>query len=518
MDKKRKILILIALGLAIFVVVLDTGLMNIAIRAIIDDLNTTAQTIQSMITIYSLVMAMFTLIGARLGDIIGRKNIFIIGTILFGTGALIATFAPSVTYLMIGWSIIEGIGASLMMPATLSLIASEFEKKDLALGLGIWGGISALGAALGPIIGGFLTEKFTWRLAFFIEVIPIIIIILLSPEIPEKHNYTRAKSLDIKGSLYSALGLGTLVYAILNANKFGWITALNKNYEIFHFSITFWLILLSFCFIYLFARTELQCEKNNCSPLIELSIFRNKSFTISTTIALLVNLAEAGALFIIPLFLIIYRGYTPIQLSISLIPLMIAVFIMSLYGSRFVKYKKLVVIAGLSITTISAYWLSTNISPTTTIDSMWRGLLLLGIGIGLIMSQLTNITISSVSVDEASEASGLNSTLRNLGTSLGTAIIGTILFGALNTTLLQDLKANPLIPPTVRTKLITQIKENKDTQVLKTMQKHSKESGQIKLILDNSFVLATQKALNVTVGFLALSTTLALFLPSRKEN
>ena len=480
MKDKNKIYTLLALGLAIFVVILDGTLMNIAIKAIIQDLNTSAEAVQAMITIYALIMAMFTLIGARLGDIYGRKNIFLIGSGLFGIGALIATFAPNATVLLLGWSVIEGLGAALMMPSTLSLMASDFKGTDRSIGLGIWGGISALGAAFGPILGGFLTTHFTWRLAFFVEIIPILLIFLWAKVIPDKKDYIQKKQLDYKGSMLSATALGFLIYALLYANDFGWLFPNSTHSAGFlGLSITFWFILISFILFLFFIKQELKCEKHtNCLPLIDMNIFKNKTFTLSIIIALSISTAQAGALFILPLFLLIFRGFSAIDISITLLPLMLAIFLVSTFASRFDKHKRTITIAGLIITIISSFMLKTTITATTNLTDFIPGLVMLGIGIGLIMAQLTNITISSVKTVKAGEASGINSTIRRLGASLGTAIIGTILFSMLNTTNL----------PTAQSQ-----------------------------ISDISFINATRKSLDATIIILGIGLIASLFIPN-KEN
>ena len=517
MNKKNRNITLFVLGLAIFVVVLDGTFMNIAMNAIVHDLNTSLESVQTMITVYSAVMAAFTLIGARLGDKIGRKKIFLIGTTLFGIGALIAAFATNSYALLIGWSIIEGLGASLMMPATLAILASDFKGKDRALGLGIWGAVSAMGAAFGPIIGGYLTTSFTWRLAFGLEIIPIILVLTLSIFIPDPKNYLTKKKLDIKGSIVSAFSLSLIIYALLHANNYGWVKPQGTS-TLLGFSLTIWFLLIATVLFIYFIKIEQKCmQSKNCAPLIELDIFKNKTFVLSLIIALIITIAQAGALLVLPIFLLTFRHFPALNVSITLLPLMLAVLVTSTLGSKFYKHKKKVTILGLLVTTLSAFILKNQITEVATLNSITLGLIILGLGIGLIMSQLTNITISSVSIKRAGEASGLNSTIRRFGAALGTAIMGTIMFSLLTTNFAQEIKQYTTIPNRTQKQLTISIKTKQTLNItsLNTLQKEQKSN--INKIYTKTFIYSTRKTMDVMIFILIPAIIAAILLPNDKQ-
>ncbi len=458
--------VLTALAASLFVIVLDGTLMNVSISAVVRDLNTTAVEMQSLITIYSLVMAAFMLLGAKLGDVYGHKKMFILGVILFGIGAGTAAIAPNTTILMLGWSIIEGLGAALMMPATLSLMMINFEGKNRALAFGVWGGVAAAGAALGPIIGGFFTDNYSWRVAFALEVGVILLVIFLSRKIIDIHEEKKI-SIDWIGAILSVFGLGSLVLGLLKAYEYGWFHAkknalvLGRTLDLNGTSIAFWLMIIGLIISILFVLYELKVSKQGKDVLLKPGLFKIKGFVSGVIVAFVLSLAQAAMFFTIPLFLQIYKGYDAMQTGLVLLPMTISVFLASVIGSRVigknakVKPKHLVQV-GLLITLLSAYIISKTLTPDVEGRDFTLGFVLFGTGMGLVMSQLTNLTLSSVDVHDSGDASGINSTLRRFGSSLGTAIIGTIMFTALTTNMVNGVKELNL-PPVVEKMVIEKV-------------------------------------------------------------
>ena len=206
-----------------FVLVIDTTIMNVSISTLINDFDTDVTTVQAAITLYALVMASLMITGGKIGDIIGRKKAFRIGLIIYGTGSFLTAISPTMAVLFVGWSILEGLGATLVMPAIQTLVTSNYSGKDRAIAYGIIGGIVASAIALGPIIGGWLTTSYTWRLAFGGEVVIVLLVLLLSRYILDAPLETEEKPrLDIVGSIISALGMGLIVFGILLAGTYGW--------------------------------------------------------------------------------------------------------------------------------------------------------------------------------------------------------------------------------------------------------------------------------------------------------
>lgn len=208
--------VLIALSLAMFVLVIDTTIMNVSISALISDFKTDVTTVQAAITLYALVMASLMITGGKIGDIIGRKRAFMIGLIIYGTGSFLTAISPSMAVLFLGWSILEGLGATLVMPSIQILVTSNYSGADRALAYGILGGITASAVALGPIIGGWLTTAYTWRLAFAGEVVIVLLILWTSRYILDAPLESEERPrMDIVGSIISALGIGFFVLGIL---------------------------------------------------------------------------------------------------------------------------------------------------------------------------------------------------------------------------------------------------------------------------------------------------------------
>lgn len=223
MEKKT---VLIALSLAMFVLVIDTTIMNVSISALISEFQTDVTTVQAAITLYSLVMASLMITGGKIGDIIGRKKTFRVGLIVYGTGSFLTAVSPSMAVLFLGWSILEGLGATFVMPSIQTLVTSNYSGADRAFAYGILGGITASAVALGPIIGGWLTTAYTWRLAFAGEVVIVLLILWTSRSIIDAPLESGARpQMDIVGSIISALGIGFFVFGILLAGKYGWLKA-----------------------------------------------------------------------------------------------------------------------------------------------------------------------------------------------------------------------------------------------------------------------------------------------------
>src|SRR5664280_951011 len=216
MDKNQyKWGVVIIACMAIFIIVLDSSAMNVAISTLVVELNTTLSTIQAIIALYALIIASFMLLGSKLQDILGRKRTFLIGLIIYASGTVVATLSINATMLMIGWAVLEGVGAALILPATTTLVGASYEGKDRVTAFGIWGGIAAMGAAIGPIVGGFFTTYLTWRLVFGSELIFVAIIFLFRNYLTESKPTLKWKDLDIVGALFSIVSLILIVLGIL---------------------------------------------------------------------------------------------------------------------------------------------------------------------------------------------------------------------------------------------------------------------------------------------------------------
>lgn len=462
----RKWGMLFVLSLALGVIILDTTVLNVALSYIIKDLNTNIQNIQWVITIYSLTMAALTVTGGRLGDIFGRKKMFLVGAVLFAIGSFIASISHSVGILIWGESLIEGIGASLMMPATASLLVANFRGKERAIAFGVWGGVAGAASAIGPILGGYLTTHYDWRWGFRINLFVVAFILLASFLIVESRDKKEKPEFDWLGVLLSSTGMLSFVFGIIEASRYGWW----KAKEVFSIqshlfslpgdlSVTPYAVGIGIVIIFLFILWEKYREENNHTPLVSPRLFKNKQFTAGIVTVSLLSLGQTGLIFSLPVFLQSVQGLNAFETGMSLLPMSLSLLITAPLGAvlgRKIK-PKYIIHAGLLLNSISYIILHFTLNVNTTRADLIPGLALFGIGMGLVMSHVSNITLSAVSVEEAGEASGVNNTLRQVGSTLGSAIIGTVLLAALSTSLSDRVYASNVIPESYKPQLAEQI-------------------------------------------------------------
>ncbi len=425
--------VLLVMGLASFILVLDTSMMNVAISAIVEDLDTSVSAVQSAITIYALVMASFMLLGGKLGDIYGMKKTFIIGMIFYGIGTLTAALTPNIAILILGWSIIEGIGAAFVLPMTITIVALKYSGKQLAMGFGVIGGVQAAGAAVGPIFGGFMTTYFSWRLAFASEAVIVVIIFALLFVLPESEKLKG--KVDWLGAAVSALGLGTIVLGIILSSTYGWVLAKrpfmigDTTIDFFGLSITPVMIVFGMGLLLLFIHWEKRVEKAGKMPLMHVKLLKNGLLIAGVAVGSVMNIFLGGMMFVTPVFLQSALGYDAMSSGMALLPMSIAIFIFSLstssLGEKFSP--KYIIIGGLGLVVLGLLLLYPTISMEMKSSDMMVGLAIFGTGIGFILAQITNVTLRSVSNEENNEASGFNFTFRQMGISMGTAVIGAVL-------------------------------------------------------------------------------------------
>lgn len=520
---------LVVMSLALAIIVIDTTLLNVSLGNIIRDLNTDIQKIQWVITAYSLTLAALTVTGGRLGDIFGRKRMFMLGAIIFAIGSFIASISTSFGMMLSGESIIEGIGAALMMPATSSLLVANFKGRDRAIAFGVWGGIAASAAAIGPILGGFLTSHFSWRWGFRINVFVTILLLLGSVLIHDDKQDKKHSSIDFGGILLSAIGLLAVVFGVIESTTYGWwaektpFTIFDLTFDLGGISIVPFAILLGIVVLVLFVLWEIRVEKKGVKPLVSMKLFENKQFRSAMLTTGVMSLGQAGLIFSIPVFLQSVRGLDAFHTGLGLLPLSISLLIcspLSAYISKKILPKRLVQI-GLAIDVIAMIVLRFSFRPDATALTFAPGLALYGMGMGLIMAQVSNIALSAVSVSDAGEASGVNNTLRQVGTSFGSAIVGAALLGALALNLNSGIQNNQHIPdlwkPYLENAIAAQadnIEFSGDPQVKMRLPDSVKED--LHNIRDEAITNANKAAMNYAILFAFLGFLASFQLPNAR--
>jgi EmrB/QacA subfamily drug resistance transporter len=442
---------LVALGTAQFVMVLDQSVMNVSITQLVEDFDTTVSTIQAVITLYCLVMAMFMLTGGKLGDIVGRRRTFVVGLVVYACGSALTAVAPTVAVLALGWSVLEGLGAAMVLPAMAALIAGNFEGTERKVAYAVIGGVAGAGIALGPILGGWATTELTWRVVFVGEVVLVAFILVMTRFVADAVRTGPQPRLDGVGAALSAAGLGAVVLGVLQSSTWGWVEPKDSPLEPLGFSLTLFVIGGGAVLLWGFVRWQGHREATGRDPLVHLSLLRVAPLRSGLAGLLTQNLILMGVFFTIPLYLQLVLGLDALETGIKMIPVSITMFAFSAIGSRLsTRFSvRSLVRTGLWITIAGVLVLLANVEPTLDDAAFAVGMGVLGVGMGLIVSQLGNVVQSSVDASGRGEAGGLQYTGQQLGSSLGVALIGAIVLGGLTAAFVQGIEADERIAPEV---------------------------------------------------------------------
>lgn len=521
---------LIILGLALFVIILDTTLLNVSLKPIVEDLNTNLENLQWVITIYSLILAAFTITGGRLGDLFGKKRMFVLGAILFAFGAFIASNSNSIEEMVIGESIIEGIGAALMLPATASLLVSTYKGRDRAIAFGIWGGLAAASTAIGPVLGGWLATHYSWRWGFRLNIVVVVILLLGTFLVKEGKRPEGKQKLDYIGIIISSLGLAAIVFAFLQTSTYGWFvekipfSLLGYTVDLGKMSITPLFILFGLAMVALFIWWEYYLGKNGRTQLVTLDLFKNRQFIFGTLTAAILFLSQSGVIFAMPVFLQAAKNFDSFTTGLYLLPMSASLLVsapLSAFLCKYIEAKRLVVIgvllsiAGLGVL---GYMLDVN-------SGFWdlaTGFILFGAGMGFIMAQVSNLTLSAVSEEESGEAAGVNNTIRQIGATLGSAIIGSIFISSLTGNIVSKMNESKTVPQEVKASITQAIKDpNADIEFSGGAKligpANAQTKNEISGIVRQSTVDANKKSLAFGMAFLILGIVTALFLTNSKD-
>ena len=509
-----------------FVMVLDSSVMNVSISQIVADLDTTIQGVQLAITAYTLVMAALMLAGAKLGDILGRDRTFAIGLAIYGVGSLTTALSPSLTVLLIGWSLVEGIGAALVMPAIVSLVAGTYDGKQRALAFGIVGGVAGAAIAAGPLIGGWVTTEFSWRYVFAGETVIVAVILLLRRRLKRFPPAARRPQLDGVGIGLSALGLGLAVFGILKSSEWGLIeprgalTIGGTEITPFGFSVVPFFVLAGLGLLACFAIWEERRERLGRDVLLDRSLLRIPPLRAGLTTLLMQQLLLLGTFFVLPVYLQVVLGLDAFETGKRLFPMSVTMFAAALLGPKLAAgfAPKRVAQAGLLALALASVLLLGTIDVELNEAEFAIALAVFGIGAGLLLSQLGNVIMSSVAPEKTNEAGGLQGTAQNLGASLGTALIGSILIAALTNGLIDRIEANPAVPPPVRAEVAQRTQEGIPIVPVDDVERAALDEG---LPADQAQALADDygdaqlDGLKRAIGAIAVFALLALWFTRR---
>lgn len=448
------------LAISQFVMILDSTVMNVSISTVAADLGTTISGMQAAITLYALTMAAFMLTGGKIGDKWGRHNAFRIGSIVYGIGSLITALSPTLPVLLFGWSLVEGLGAVLVIPAIAALAAINYTGRDRIVAFSILGAVTGIAAAVGPLIGGLVTTYFSWRYVFMAETIIMIGVLLVANKI---HDQKADKStvIDLPSSALSAAGMGLLVFGVLQSKTWGWVTPLasptidGKEIAPFGISLVSYLILTGIVVLWLFFRRQQTLEESGRTPLLKPSLLTLPVLRSSLSVLLSQYFAIAALFFVVPVYLQTILGYDALQTGIKLVPLSIGLVIFSVIGSKLSTVRAARNIARWGQVALSTGLLLVlaSIQPELSGLSFWIGMFIVGAGFGLLASQLGNVSMSAVDKKDTAVVGGLQGTFQNLGTSFGTAIVGSVFMLMLSSGFVNAVQTNPQLSESVKTQV-----------------------------------------------------------------
>jgi EmrB/QacA subfamily drug resistance transporter len=422
------------LAMAMFVLVVDTSVMNVSISAVVSDLGTDVSAVQSAIALEALVSAAFILIGSKVGDLFGRKRAYVLGLLAYAVGALAMAFAQSVTAVFIFWAVIGGLGASLLLPAMQSLIHGNFEGAAQKATYALVGAAAAIAAAVGPLLGGFITTFLSYRVAFLLEVV-VIAIVLSGIRLVRDVPYTGPRQIDLVGAVLSVLGMGGLVLGILVWQEGGEAVGA--------------LLAVGAVSLALFASWLVRRKRQGKPTLIDPDLFKSKLFTLGISGQLLQQIALGGAMITLPIYLQMVLEYNALQAGLSLAPLSLSMFATALIAGRRAGTRRpsSIIRLGFALLLVGMLVL---IPIVPRADAGWYlalPLVIAGIGLGLLVSQLNNYTLAPIEEERVSEAAGVNSAAGSFGLSFGLAFAGAIMLGTLAFSFTNQAEASTVLDP-----------------------------------------------------------------------
>ncbi len=447
----KKWRLVFVLALAQFVMVLDSTVMNVSISTVVKDLDTTVNAMQAAITFYTLTMAAFMLIGAKLCAKWGLTKAFVIGSIVYATGSLITGLSQNIVQLFVGWSVIEGLGAVLVIPAIAALIATTYKGKDRVTAFAIIGGVSGAAAAAGPLIGGYVTTYLSWRYVFFAEVVIMAFVLLFARSFKATKSESSAP-IDIPSAVFSALGMALVVFGMLQSKVWGWIVPMDKpvinGQEIapLGISLVVYLITIGVVLLKLFYNRQQSLETAHKNPLLQVSMFSIKQLRSGLGVLMSQYMITAAVFFVVPIYLQMVLGYDALETGKKIFPLSIALILFSIIGTRMANKRSPRQIIRIGQVLLVGGSISLLASLTTTLSSLpfACAMFLVGGGLGLLASQLGNVNMSAVNESQTSEVGGLQGVFQNLGSSLGTALIGSVMIATLTSGFLTSVAASSL--------------------------------------------------------------------------
>ncbi|HTR68884.1 MAG TPA: MFS transporter [Mycobacteriales bacterium] len=512
-------LVLLTLASAQFLMTLDSSVMNVSIATVAKDVGTTVTGIQTAITFYTLVMATLMITGGKLGQILGRRKAFAIGCVVYGCGSAITSIAPNLAVLILGWSVLEGVGAALIMPAIVALVASNFIRDERPRAYGLVASAGAIAVAAGPLIGGLFTTYLSWRLVFLGEVLVVLVILMLVRRIADTPADPDTQ-LDLVGTALSAAGLGLVVFGILRSGSWGFVHPKPGAPQWLGLSPVIWLVLLGGIVLRIFMTWETRRLGRGASVLLDPAMLRIPVLRSGLTAFGFQYFLQAGLFFTVPLFLSVALGLSAVATGVRLLPLSISLL---LFAAGIPKVfprvsPRLVVRIGFLLLFAGIVVLIAVLDSSAGPEAVTWPMLLAGAGVGALASQLGSVTVSAVPDEDSGEVGGIQNTVTNFGASLGTALAGAILISALTTSFFTNIQNNPEIPKALASQAQVELSNGvpfiSDNDLHAALDKAGvPQATADEIVKENA--TARLKALRAALALLALVSLVATFLSRR---
>ena len=441
----------VLLAMAMFVLVVDTSLMNVSIAKVVEDLDTTVSGVQGAIALEALVSAAFILIGSKVGDLIGRKRAFVIGLLGYAVGALAMALSQGLTAIIVFWAIIGGLGASMLLPAMQSLIHGNFQGAAQTRAYALVGAAAAIAAAVGPLLGGFLTTFLSWRVGFLLEDL-VIVVVLTGLKLVRDVPYTGPRNVDVVGAVLSAVGMGGVVIGILVWQEGGeFVGLLLAVGAVALGSLAWWLV---------------RRKREGRPTLLDPDLFRLALFRLGVSSQMLQNIALGGLMIALPIYLQMVHEYNALQTGLTIAPLSLTMFATALVtGKRAAGHRPAAIIrAGWGLLSVGVLLLLPIVPRAGSGWALVVPLIIAGGGLGLLVSQLNNYTLSPISDERVSEAAGVNSAAGSFGLSFGLAFSGAIMLATLSIAFTQMAQDSTVLPAAAKDQVATALED--DAEVL----------------------------------------------------
>ncbi|MDS1115861.1 MFS transporter [Gordonia westfalica] len=522
--------VIIILAVSQFVMVLDSTVMNVSISVVAEDLNTSITGMQAAITFYALTMAALMLTGGKLGDLMGRARAFKIGAVIYGIGSLTTALSPNLTVLMLGWSLVEGLGAVLVIPAIASLAAINYTGKARVTAFSILGAVTGLAAAVGPLLGGLMTTYASWRYVFVAETVVMVIVLFAARLI---HDVDRDPDvrIDPLSVLASAGGLALIVYGVLQSKTWGWLKPQHppeiNGSEIAPLGVSpvAYLLLIGVVVLWLFVDRQRALARSGRQPLLRVELLRIPALRSGLGGFLAQYFAIAALFFVVPVYLQTMLGRDALQTGVKILPLSVGLVLFSVLGSWLTARRSARFIArgGQLTMAVGVLLVIAGVGVDLRSIAFATGMFVVGAGFGLLASQLGNVNMSAVEEKDTSEVGGLQGTFQNLGSSFGTAVAGSVFILLLSSGFVSAVDDTDSLPAAEQQQIVSTVDDSgvpiiSADQARTMMLDAGGSEASAQAVSDayaDSQVAAIQQALFIVFVLLVLALLFSRHLPNR---